>query len=390
MSSDLNLNRINFQNALRSKPVRENFIDIENEFNLLRAEVYASIASTSSEVTTARGGYGSLVENINARYSAGYGVNTGGIVTPQGTPNNTVHYSTGYGVCPDGSGVKWNGGNSSAISVVTKPRYGVSVINSDSSFSIEWGATATNPVYPDLINSQLPLATIYQNTANPPIFNSEKIYDARNQYVLVNNEKYFWKIQDAINFYGNTGSDIFVSKGTYREDITYKNNTKINFSCGSILYNTIGAIVSATTTDLSSKTNAQIIKGNSESVSNDKQIRGSVKYNSPIIINNTIKAVNIFSGGNKTQDDLYLAITSFIVSIGDKIIVNGGISIITSGGDRHVFVATYAERISSTQIILYGVNTRNETDPIIANLGDSTLLYPSSIPATGNIVIITW
>ncbi len=47
-SSDLNLNSVGFQNQLRSKPVRENFTDIENNFNALRAEVYASIASTAS------------------------------------------------------------------------------------------------------------------------------------------------------------------------------------------------------------------------------------------------------------------------------------------------------------------------------------------------------
>jgi microcystin-dependent protein len=175
MSNDLNLNSIIYQSALRSKPIRENFTDIQNNFNLLRAEVYASIASTASEVVSARGGFSALIDNINVRSIYGYGVNTGGVITQSGTPNNTVLFSAGNGICPDGSGVSWLGGTSATIGVVTKPRYGVAVINNDSSFAIEWGATATSPSVPLTSSSQLPLASIYQNTTSPVIITDSLI-----------------------------------------------------------------------------------------------------------------------------------------------------------------------------------------------------------------------
>ncbi len=179
MSDELNLNTVNYQDPVRSRQIRENFTDIQNNYNLLRAEVYASMSATAGEVTTARGGFTSVVDNMNARALYGYGVNTGGLVEAQSVPNNTIKFQAGNGICPDGSGVKWTAGNSATIAHVTKPRYGIALINNDSSFGIEWGATASSPLLPPVTITQLPLASIYQNTANPAVFNTSNITDIR-------------------------------------------------------------------------------------------------------------------------------------------------------------------------------------------------------------------
>jgi len=63
----LSMRNIGFKDVLRSKPVRLNFSEIESEFNALRAEVQASLASTAGEVTAARDNHASLSDNIHER-----------------------------------------------------------------------------------------------------------------------------------------------------------------------------------------------------------------------------------------------------------------------------------------------------------------------------------
>lgn len=237
-STDLNLKSILFQDTLRSKPVRENFIDIQNNYNALRSEVYASIASTASEVVSARDGFDNLSDNINARKIWGGGVATGGIVTAQGTPGNTVYISTGAAICPNGVGVEWGGASSNTIAVITKPRYLVAVINSDDTLSLELGGTADDPILPVLGRTQRALGIVYQNTASPAVINNSDIRDARRQGCLYNNQ-YYWKIQDAVNdVTGTIGGTINVGPGNYYEDVDIKSksNLTLDFDNDANLY----------------------------------------------------------------------------------------------------------------------------------------------------------
>jgi hypothetical protein len=235
-SADLNLNNIGFQNRLRSKPIRENFTDIENNYNALRAEVNAGIASTASEVTSGRDNYDTLVGNINARRAIGSGLYSGGLVSA--TSHNYVYISTGAGITPNGVGVSFDGAISNTIPVVTKPRYIVAVANSDNSLSLELGATGDDPTLPAITNTQRALGIIYQGTADPITFSNSNISDARRQGAFYNNNYYF-AIQDAVSVANSTiGGNIQIGDGRYYEeiDLSGKNNVTLKFDNDSILY----------------------------------------------------------------------------------------------------------------------------------------------------------
>ena len=67
MSNNLNMRVINFQDNIRSKPVRENFSDIETEFNSLKAEADNLSSSTStSEIITSRDDHVNLYDRLRA------------------------------------------------------------------------------------------------------------------------------------------------------------------------------------------------------------------------------------------------------------------------------------------------------------------------------------
>jgi hypothetical protein len=237
-STDLDLRNIGFQSNLRSKPIRQNYADIENNFNALRAEVYASIASTASEVVSARDKYDNLGDNIRARQGYGSVINTGGIVQAQGTPDNTVYVSTGAGICPNGVGVSWDGANSNTIGVVTKPRYIVTVINSDNTLSLELGATSDDPVLPELGKTQRALGGFLQSTASPVVINNSAIWDMRRQGCNFNG-KYFHKIANAVSeANGTVSGTIEIGAGRYYEevDISGKNNLELRFNRNAVLY----------------------------------------------------------------------------------------------------------------------------------------------------------
>lgn len=236
MSTNLNLNKINYQDNLRSKPHRDNYTDIQTQFNALRSEVYASISSTASEVTSARDGYNALVDNINARSIYGNGVSTGGVIYATG--HNYVVVSTGAGITPDGQGVSWNKSQSGTIGAVTKPRYIVACINSDNSLSLELGATGDDPFYPSITRSQRPLATFLQSTSGTVAIAQSDIIDAKRQGCLSNNKWYF-SIQDAINSVpSSTGGIINIGAGKYIEDavLTGKSNIELNFENNADIY----------------------------------------------------------------------------------------------------------------------------------------------------------
>jgi hypothetical protein len=107
----------------------------------------------------------------------------------------------------------------------------VAVANSDGSLSLELGATADDPVLPNLSDTQRALATFLQSTASPVAINQADIVDARFQGCQLN-DRYFWKVQDAVDFASDTvGGRIDIRKGDYYEDIDIsgKNNITLDF-----------------------------------------------------------------------------------------------------------------------------------------------------------------
>jgi len=238
MSSNLSLNNVGFQNNLRSKPVRENFTDIENNFNSLRSEVYASIASTAAEVVNARHEFSALTDNVSIRRVYGNGVATGGLALESNPADDTFTISAGEGICPNGIGVDWSSEVVIGISAVSKPRYMVAVVNSDNSVSVELGATSDDPILPVLSSTQQPLSIIYQDTASPPVFASANMVDARYQGCHVH-DRYFFRIQDSVDFANSTlGGRIDVGRGNYYEEIDMagKNNLTLNMDARANIY----------------------------------------------------------------------------------------------------------------------------------------------------------
>jgi len=325
MSSELNLNTINFQNAIRSKPVRENFTDIQNNYNLLRNEVYASLASTASEVVSARGGFGALVDNINIRSVGKTGVKSASSnnVDTLGV-SGIIRIYAGEGICPDGSGVKWSNTTLDAVTQVSKKRYGVAVVNNDSSVAVEWGATATRPLLPPIAKSQRPLATILQNTGVVTLSNQFDIVDAREQGCHIGTAWEF-KISDAFSLHGVNGASISVGKGRYVEDLTYPDNTDIYFHPLANLYNTVGVLQTQTPTI----NRFSVIKGQ--------------------------KANNIIHSDSYTENDIFDALAPSLPNTGDTIIINGSRSRASDGGNliEH-YTFSHATKTSATKITLYG------------------------------------
>jgi len=235
-AENLDLDEINFQDLLRSKPVRNNFTDIQIEFNALNNQVNASLAATASEVTAARDNLTYLKDNIHERRIYGSGISTGAEVTTQG--NNTFRLTAGKGITPDGRGLDFSGGTIGTVSAVNNKRYIIMTANADDTVSLELGATADHPNLPDILDSQRALMGAFQSTASPAVFSTSDIWDARRQG-CISNGKYFFKIQDAVSHLTNTnGGVISVGGGKYYEevDLTNKNNIHIKLSPDAKLY----------------------------------------------------------------------------------------------------------------------------------------------------------
>ncbi len=233
-SSDLNLNDIGFQSRLRAKTVQENFKDIENNYNALRSEVNVAIASTASEITSARDNFGNLSDNIHARIVYQGDWNTGGVISAQGTPDNTVRVTAGSGIV-GGVGADWVSGTSATLaSPLTANRLDVAVFNTDNTISVALGNTGTDPVLPVIGNTQRPLYLISQDTAAPLTIATGDLTDIRGQGAWVKNH-YFWSIQGAINSISEGA--IIVKPGRYFEelDLSGKSNISIIFNNGAIL-----------------------------------------------------------------------------------------------------------------------------------------------------------
>ena len=192
-SSDLDLNQVAFQNQLRSKPVKLNFTDIENNFNALRAEVYASIASTASEITSARDNFGNLTDNIHTRrfingngYSFGGAVGTTTYITETTTPSMKLHVAAGEGVV-NGVGVDWSSATSGTLTAPAsgKTRIDIAVVNTDNTISVVSGGAATTAQFPSVAVTQYPLTAIYLTAGTTELLEDRNIIrlrDPKNPY----------------------------------------------------------------------------------------------------------------------------------------------------------------------------------------------------------------
>ena len=158
-SSDLDLNVVSYQDNLRSKPVRENFTDIENEFNALRSEVYASIASTASEVTSARDNFTTLTNNIHERKLYGNRVDGTGAYKVS-VSNLVITITSGSGIV-NGVGVRHSASATASVTVpsASNSRYDIVVLNTDNTRTIVTGTETTGTaVIPTSAVTQMPVA----------------------------------------------------------------------------------------------------------------------------------------------------------------------------------------------------------------------------------------
>jgi hypothetical protein len=174
MSVNLNLNRTNFQAQLRSKPLRENEVDIENAVNDLQSQISAiatAATGTFAEITNARDYHSVLRDRLR---SMGKAITnkliTGGAVTVNGDTTK-CDVAAGEAIV-NGVGCKWTAQTSSSLTAATscKARIDIVVINSDNTLSVVAGSektTGTSPDIPNIADSQLALAYLYIPDTSP-------------------------------------------------------------------------------------------------------------------------------------------------------------------------------------------------------------------------------
>jgi hypothetical protein len=182
MSTDLNLNQVTFQSSLRSKPVRDNFTDIKNEHNLLRAEVLAlATPPAGTEVTLARDYHTSLVNRLRSGFSVfdRYMV-SGGVVAEDTGLNMKVTVALGEAVVA-GVGCSWSAQTSGTITPhASLDRWDIVVVNTDNSISIVAGTAAASPILPTIASTQKKLAYLYITGGMTAIVDAD-ITDARSE-----------------------------------------------------------------------------------------------------------------------------------------------------------------------------------------------------------------
>jgi hypothetical protein len=166
-SSNLNLNQILFKSKLRSKPVEENFSDIETNYNALRAEFQAGVASTVTEITNARDYESSLQDNIHSRRVYNDRVAEPGdyLISQQGTPDMTVSAAAGSGIV-NGVGVftsaSFDSGTIATAASGNKRKDAV-IISSANALSIKTGAEISNASafqFPNIATGEMLLSHI--------------------------------------------------------------------------------------------------------------------------------------------------------------------------------------------------------------------------------------
>jgi hypothetical protein len=246
-SQDLDLEKPQFQSQLRSKPVRNALTDIENNFNSLRAEVYASIASTASEVTSARDNFSALDDNIHERKVFTNVINGTASYMVSNVSGLQVQIAAGSGIV-DGVGVYHN---TTATASVTSPaasnnRIDYVIINTDNTQTIVTGTETTGTaVDPSIASTQMEVAKwkIYDTTGTVAItdlrldkikpYLNEEFYNATFSYTgetmssfsLINQQNQ--PRQYDVNYSGATIASlgITIDGVRYKTEYTYSGET---------------------------------------------------------------------------------------------------------------------------------------------------------------------
>lgn len=238
----LSLNRTDFQSPIRSLPLRENQIAIENFVNDLQSQIdNLATPPAGSEVTNARD-YADVLRDRLRYASSAYPnvVISGGVVTEQSTPDMTVAISAGQAIV-NGTVCVWDAQNSGTITAPSSnPRFDIVVINSDNSISIVAGTESADAVLPSISDSQKAVAILMLTSSTTSITSSE-IIDARKQGAYYSKEgayKSKFLIQDAINDAGS--GDIYINQGEYYEevDLSGKSDISLTYAKGANHYRT--------------------------------------------------------------------------------------------------------------------------------------------------------
>jgi hypothetical protein len=241
-SNDLDLNVLSYQDNLRTKPVRENFQNIETEFNALRGEVNAGIASTASEVTSARHNMDTLSDNIELRkvWKNRIVQDDDLQVSAIGTPIMAVSIGTGAGIV-EGNGVQLTAAVTSATIATAasgKHRLDAVVIDKTNSAFIKEGAevsTSSAVVYPEILSSEMILAHFNVNNTTTSITTAQIIDD---RLLAINPFEDYDLLNKSFTFNATT-NNINTIIVTTKEGLT---NT-YNFSYTGDLISTVGITI---------------------------------------------------------------------------------------------------------------------------------------------------
>lgn len=184
MSVDANLNQINFQDPLRSKPVRENFTDVQNDLNDLQSQINTlATPPTGTEVTNARDYHTVLRDRLRSA-SKGQGniLISGGLVEEQSTPDMTVSITAGEALV-DGVACKWSAQDSGTITApVSDTRLDYVVVNSDNSISIVSGTLSATPVFPTVASTQLIVSALVVKSTTTSLNKGTQIFTFKNPH----------------------------------------------------------------------------------------------------------------------------------------------------------------------------------------------------------------
>jgi hypothetical protein len=279
--SNADKNEIARQSDLTSKPLRDNFNNIQTAINDNQTQISAlSTAASGAEVSGARPYHTDLKQRLDSINNGQHPyIKSGGNVNQSNPVAMTVTVVMGEANV-NGVDCKWINQTSGTITAPsTNNRYDVVVIDTTNSISIVTGSESTTPVFPILSSNQMALGYILLTPSHTTITNSD-LTDARGMgayYFDSGRNVYAWKIQDALD--DASAGNIYIGAGTYYEDLTFPNDKTITFDSGAVLYTSAGALIDYSAIDLSAKTDTTI-KHKSGVVSSGYEVAGELRIES--------------------------------------------------------------------------------------------------------------
>jgi hypothetical protein len=303
MATNLDLYEIAYRQELRSKPIRDNFTDIENGVNDLQSQIDAlATPASGAEVSQARDYADSLRDRLrNASSITPTFFLSGGIISEQSTPDMTVQISVGTAIV-NSIICNWDAQSSGTITAPSaNNRYDIVVINSDNTVTIEQGSESATPFWPSISSTQRAIASILLTPSTTSITDSD-ITDLRDSGVYVhecNKKLYFMLIQDAIDYivsnYSGYGK-ITIFQGDYKETLSFSGVVRIDAEFLDVTYSTFSLTgykiidssgINSSGDNASSTGNTNDVSGdNSSSVGNTNDVSGdssvAIGYNNAV------------------------------------------------------------------------------------------------------------